>query len=90
MKGPALNIITMERPDTPELRDGDSEEGGENHTFQITVDVAENGFVYTKNDAEEITQSVFLFNGPPEAGAKALIQRIIEDLGLPDKVKLVK
>ena len=72
------------------MKDGDTEEGGEGHTFQITVDVVQNGYVFTRNDADDISQKVFLFNGTGETGPKALIQQIIEDLGLVDKVKLVK
>lgn len=86
MKGSNLAVVRLE----PIAKDGDDGEGGENHTFQITVDVVTNGYVFTRNDADDIAQRVYIFNGTGETGPKAMIQQIIEDLGLVDKVKLAK
>jgi hypothetical protein len=85
-----LAVIPFDREENSVIKDGDGEEGGDGHTFQITVDVVTNGYVFTRNDADDITQKVFIFNGAGETGPKALIQQIIDDLGLVDKVKLAK
>lgn len=70
--------------------DTDGEDGNEVDSFQLTIDVVENGFVLSKSDSEGLNQKVFLFNGIGDNGPKALIQEAIDFLGITDKVKIVK
>lgn len=89
MKGNLAVIRSTEEEPDNILKDGDGDEGGDRETFQVTIDVVQNGYVLTKNDSEGTAhQEVYLFEGTP--GPKELIQAIIEDLGLIGKVRIQK
>jgi hypothetical protein len=81
-----LAILPAEGQDTSH-KDGEDSDPA---PFQLTIDVVDNGYILTRNDAEDPSQKVFLFNGMGDSGPKAMIQEVIELLGLVDKVKLVK
>jgi hypothetical protein len=72
-------------------KDKDGDDGGEPTPVQIIIDVAQNGYIVNVNGTEESDGAkVYLFNGKGEDGPKAMIQDIINNLGLVDKVKLEK
>ncbi len=85
MKGGNLAIA----PFTPPA-DGDGEEPGENITTQIILDTAKNGWVVTIHSGEDDYSEVFLHSGSKDNGPKQMIQRIIDELGITDKVRLEK
>lgn len=69
----------------PKDKDGTNEENG---TVQVTIDIADNGFVVTTNGEEDVVQNVYLFDGQGPTGPKAMIQDLIQALGLIGKVKV--
>ena len=79
------NLATL-----PFLKDKDGDDGDESPTFQVIIDTAQNGFVLSVHGTEDITSKVFLFNGKGEEGPSGLIQEVINQLGIADKVKLEK
>ena len=80
---PKTNVTQFNEPTDKDGSDGDSGFG------QIIIDIADNGYILTMN-GESPAQKVFLFNGVGDNGPQALIQDVIENLGLFGKVKLEK
>lgn len=72
-------------------KDKDGDDGGEPTPVQIIIDVANNGYVVNIVGTENSDGTkVYLFNARGEDGPQAMIQDIIDNLGLVDKVKLQK
>ena len=71
-------------------KDKDGDDGGEPSPAQIIIDVAENGYIVNIAGTEHDGTKVYLFNGKGEDGPQAMIQSIVDTLGLIDKVKLQK
>lgn len=58
---------------------------------QVIIDTSENGFILTVNGDDELsTHKVYLYSGHGDFGPEALIQEVIDSLGLTDKVKISK
>jgi hypothetical protein len=74
----------------PVLKDGDGGDDGTVSPAQIMIDVAENGYIVSIMGTEADGAFVYLFNGKGDDGPQAMIQNIINTLGLVDKVKLQK
>jgi hypothetical protein len=72
----------------PQLKDGDGEDGDVD-LLQVTIDMAENGYVLTVLTDTVLTK-VFLFDGNGQDGPQGMLQQIIESLGLLGKVRLEK
>lgn len=85
MKLTNLAIMPAEGSE-PIDKDGDDSDGFV--TFQLTIDIAKNGFVLSKISDEDTYQKVFLYDGNGENGPKGMIADIIAELGISQKVKL--
>lgn len=73
----------------PVLKDGDGPPDNLKRTESINIEVADNG--YTVNVYGETSSTkVFLFSAKGEDGPKGMIQMLIDELGINDKVKLEK
>lgn len=85
------NVLALVAPPSrePNLKDGDGEEGGEAHTSQVVIDTAENGFILSVHGNEEVfSHRVYPFKGKDEYSPRAMIEEVINALGLSDQVKL--
>lgn len=72
-------------------KDKDGDDGGEPNPVQIIIDVAVNGYIVNISGTEnDEGPRVYLFNGRGDDGPQAMMQDIINNLGLVDKVKLQK
>jgi len=72
-------------------KDKDGDDGGEPNPVQIIIDVAVNGYIVNISGTEnDEGPKVYLFNGRGDDGPQAMMQDIINNLGLVDKVKLQK
>lgn len=72
-------------------KDKDGDDGGEPTPVQIIIDVALNGYIVNIAGTENADGAkVYLFNAKGEDGPQAMIQDLINNLGLVDKVKLQK
>jgi hypothetical protein len=73
----------------PTIKDGDGDGGAESPTFQIMIDIADNGFILNVMGENDLSK-VYLFAHKGADGPSGLIQEIINQLGIADKVKLEK
>lgn len=67
----------------------DGNDGTESPTFQVIIDTADNGFVMTVHGDDE-KHKVYLFTAKGEDGPVGMIQDLINQLGISDKVKIQK
>jgi hypothetical protein len=74
----------------PTPKDGDGGDDGDIGSFQLLIDVADNGFILNSVGSEYDGTRVFLFDGKGQDGPQAMIQEIINRLGINDKVKIQK
>ena len=82
-----LAILPMNEPT---LKDGDGSNGG-TMTTQITIDIAENGWILTVHtDSPDADLSKVFLRTSTEVGPRALIQELVDALGVKDKVRLEK
>ena len=88
-KGGNLAVVHSNLMDDA-ITDTDGEDGGSDETLQVTIDVAENGYVVTKTSGDDVKVKVFLFDGGGDASSKEMIRTIIDDLGLTMKVRVEK
>lgn len=72
----------------PMFKDGDSGDK-ESPTFQIIIDSADNGFILTVMGEQDM-HKVYPFTAKGEDGPAGMIQEVINQLGISDKVKLQK
>lgn len=72
----------------PMTKDKDGDDGGEPQPLQVMIDSAQNGFILNITGGSDEICKVFLFHGKAEDGPNAMIQTVIDQLGLADKVKL--
>lgn len=88
-----LSVISPEPPIKPVKLgpvDGDGEDGGPPPNLEIQIHCVDNGYVLSKNSGENVLeQKIFLFRDG-DHGPRELIQTIIYELGLYEKVKLSK
>lgn len=73
----------------PMFKDGEGG-GNDSPTFQIMIDSADNGFVMTVMGSESDTHKVYLFSAKGADGPEGMVQDLIDQLGISDKVKLQK
>lgn len=81
------NLAVLPFAGGPETKDKDGDDGGEAGPTQVIIDSVENGFVLNIHGEDEVSK-VYLFNGKGDDGPAAMVQQIIDSLGLRDKVKL--
>jgi hypothetical protein len=84
-----MNNLATVQPITP-FKDGDGGEDAEDLTFEVSIHVVDNGFIFTRHADGNSGQKVFLFDGLGNSGPLALIEEVIHSLGLSSKVKLQK
>lgn len=83
------NLAVLPFPAGPTTKDKDGGEGGAAEPTQVIIDSTMNGFVLNVHGEEDLCKC-FLFHGKDEDGPAAMIQTIIDRLGIADKVKLQK